>query len=588
MSSTGQLLERPQTHYSQQQEQQQQQQSFPTTATSAIFGTSTFERPIQQHQQHQQHQPLFRATSLVMNGSYFMGPRAPQYIPSPLASPVSPGLTDPLLATYYHNENGQGFTDSANDDRSIQGSILKTSLSQGSISALAADLLQEHHQTELGSAVIQLLDEVEQQLQPHYHHQQQERQGADQQQQYDDDIKVDVTELYENFGQKPIKVEYDESIAGRSGIITVDNTAPLSSSLPSKLPEFAFSNNDLTSLWAPGTETSGLGVSMVVDGSGRRPRTNTFHGHSDASQDKEKFIESLLAPGTVGGLKQPAFPPKQPSPLKAGHVLRADSNRKRLSLITSSVGLAAVAKSKLEKSSIELPTWGLAPLSPPVEVKETGTTSASASPMSARGGAMERQQDPHNNRYMNGASATLMTPTTPLTNREARILAGHEGLLRMSPDKQRVQRGLSTSTTSSSVNSLIGSPASPTLDSATIGGGDDTETIKDLQGTARRMSIRSQNSRKTNLTQFEGGIYGAVPERGQLKDIPIEKLVFPDQSIRPVPLKAYRIRKMTLKERNQAYTQACEEFRLARTGLDVWTLRCMMQERPAIMKGKEQ
>ncbi|KAG0313740.1 hypothetical protein BG000_005760, partial [Podila horticola] len=56
-------------------------QPRPTSATSAIFG-ATFER--------QNQQSALGASSLVLNGCYFMGPRVPQYIPSPMASPVSP------------------------------------------------------------------------------------------------------------------------------------------------------------------------------------------------------------------------------------------------------------------------------------------------------------------------------------------------------------------------------------------------------------------------------------------------------------------------------------------------------------------
>jgi hypothetical protein len=70
-------------------------------------------------------------------------------------------------------------------------------------------------------------------------------------------------------------------------------------------------------------------------------------------------------------------------------------------------------------------------------------------------------------------------------------------------------------------------------------------------------------------------------------DVPPEKLVFPDLSLKPIPLKAYRVRKMTLQERNITYALACEEFTRARSGLDVWALRCMMQDRPALMKGRQ-
>ena len=135
---------------------------------------------------------------------------------------------------------------------------------------------------------------------------------------------------------------------------------------------------------------------------------------------------------------------------------------------------------------------------------------------------------------MSPASATVMTPTTPLTTREKRILAGREALLRTSPDKQWMSRGTSVSSTTSSQPSGQGS----------TGDHDDSETLGS-QDASRKTSVRS-------VIQT-GGVFGAVPRRGQMKEHASEHLVFPDQSIRPVPLKAYRVRKMTLKERNQTY-----------------------------------
>ncbi|KAF9345992.1 hypothetical protein BGX34_004297 [Mortierella sp. NVP85] len=524
---------------SEQLPEQPQQQSFPTSATSAIFGTTTFERPTQQQTQQQ---PLFRATSLVINGSYFVGPRAPQYIPSPLASPVSPGVEDPLLNAVYRGADGQD-----------EESILKPSSSQGSISALAADLLQEHHQRVAESAATKAEAAG---TRHQYQEAKQDTTDSDQVQQrsYDDDIKVDVTELYENFGQKkPVKIELEAVEAMRSIMNTVDSSAPLSSSLPSKLPELSFSNNDLTSLLAPAME----------------PPT-TFHNRTDIHDQGQLTESNPLAIANRETGKNSGMEAGHPMDNQATFNEQILTDRKRFSLVTSGAGPVVASESQLEKSILDLE---LDALSPPVEVKEIGAASAPIS-VNTRGGAVDGQQETlhDNNQHLNNPASASLTPTTPLTTREARILAGREALLKMSPDKQWVQRGLSTSSASSSIASA-GKPS-----------GDPSEISADSHGTTRRISFKSQHSLQSHQTQSDGGTYGAVPERGQFKDIPAEKLVFPDQSTRPVPLKAYRIRKMTLKEKNDAYTQACEEFRRARTGLEVWTLRCMMQDRPPIMK----
>ncbi len=290
----------------------------------------------------------------------------------------------------------------------------------------------------------------------------------------------------------------------------------------------------------------------------------------------------------------------------------SSDKKKRLSLVTSGEGLAAAAsRAQMERtqgelhtttrSVLDLPSWDLAPLSPPIEVKETGnalvasihTPPASVRP---RGGSLgQRAQDlaqaeqiVPTNGILSPSSATAMTPTTPLTTREARILAGREALLRMSPNRHRVQRGASAASTTSSSTLLNGRASdSPTpLDlRRDEDGGADSGTSMSQAERARRASLKSQQSQRTHSSGGSGGIFGAVPERGHLTDIPPESLVFPDQSLRPIPVKAYRVRKMTLQERNRVYAQACEEFTRARTGLDVWALRCMMQDRPALMKG---
>ncbi|KAG0051785.1 hypothetical protein BGZ83_003311 [Gryganskiella cystojenkinii] len=145
-----------------------------------------------------------------------------------------------------------------------------------------------------------------------------------------------------------------------------------------------------------------------------------------------------------------------------------------------------------------------------------------------------------------------MTPTTPPTTREARILAGREALLRLSPDRNRVQRGPSASSTASSIASTVSSTAMHDI----------TEEAAGIAEVAHQVIRPSSHA----------------------KHIPAENLVFPDKSLRPIPLKAYRVRKMTLKERNDAYTEAVQEFTRARTGLGVWALRSMMQHRPTTMQ----
>ncbi|KAF9115041.1 hypothetical protein BGX27_009159 [Mortierella sp. AM989] len=637
-SSNGHLPQHQQPLYP----QQQQQHSFPTTATSAIFG-KTFDRPVPLTQQPH-HQPGFGATSLIMNGSYFIGPRAPQYIPSPLASPVSPSCPEKNISSSDLLESGRGSNDSLS---TLERSQVKSSQSQGSLSSVAADLLRDDVRD---GSVENAVDEFERHTMPEDNEASMNlslaSQEPSQDHRYDDSIKVDVTELYDNFGQKPTLSENDveERSQYAGGLVVPENVAQ-GSSTSLKLPELSFSGDDLTSLWAP--PTGSLPDTLEVEGAEKRTRLHTFHGHSEASQEKDQLAATSLGSSVTSSLRlSVAFPPKQPSPLKVGYIPSAEckqgisadeeiasvalitdetpenpgieaggpsdehanlknhvrSDRKRLSLVTSGAGLAAAVaaagsrtqlaadqedsintNSKLGRSVLDLPTWDLAPLSPPVEVKETISASATASPMSARRGSMvQTQQDSltvdnqHLNGIMSPSSATIMTPTTPLSTREARILAGREALLRMSPDKQRVQRGISASSTSSSIASSIEKPASAT----NSGDGNDTETSAESLEATRRASIKTQNSQQS---QHEG-IYGAVPERGQLTDVAPERLIFPDQSIRPVPLKAYKVRKLTLKERNQTYAQACQEFTRARTGLDVWVLRCMMQERPNLMK----
>ncbi|KAF9357007.1 hypothetical protein BGX26_004381 [Mortierella sp. AD094] len=629
----------------------QQQHSFPTTATSAIFGNA-FDRPATQPQQSH-HQPGFGTTSLIMNNSHFQGPRAPQYIPSPLASPVSPNYTEKNILDS-DLEGGQSSNDSLS---ATERSRAKSLQSQGSLSSVAADLAQDDRQDNIAKAD-SLIEERTKEQEVDYEttvHWSSADQETNQDHPCDDGIKVDVTELYENFGQKPSLVgqdvmdpeevvEEEERIRYAGGLIQPENTSQ-GSSLSLKLPELSFSNNDLISLWSP--TTGSAPESLGVDGTEKRTRLHTFHGHSEASQEKDQLAASSLGSSAASSLRMSvAFPPKQPSPLKAGYLSSQDSrqdlpaieeaatvvisdensdatvieaggpsdelanlknharsDRKRLSLVTSGAGLAAAVaaagsraqlatnqgdsadtKSELGRSVLDLPTWDLAPLSPPVEVVETVSASAAASPMSVRRGSMIQTQhdslaveNQHLNGIMSPSSATILTPTTPLTTREARILAGREALLRMSPDKQRVQRGISASSTSSSIAS-VEKPGSTT----SSGDGNDTETLTDPLEASRRASIKSQNSQQSQ--QIHEGVYGAVPERGRLTDVQPEKLVFPDQSIRPVPLKAYKVRKLTLRERNQTYAQACQEFTHARTGLDVWALRCMMQDRPGLMK----
>ncbi|KAF9158818.1 hypothetical protein BGX20_003218, partial [Mortierella sp. AD010] len=484
---------------------QQQQHSFPTTATSAIFGNA-FDRPTLQSQQSH-HQPGFGASSLMMNSSYFQGPRAPQYIPSPLASPVSPNYTE---------KNISG-TDLEHDQSSTtEKSQAKPLQSQGSLSSMVADLAQIDRQDNVAKASSLIEEQTKEQEADHETTTQctSTEQELDQDHPYDDDIKVDVTELYESFGQKPSlarqdaidpegAVEEEERIRYAGGLVPPENISQGSSSSSLKPSELTFSNNELISLWSP---TTGSALeSLGVDGTEKRTQR--------------------------GG-----------------------------------------------------PTWDLAPLSPPVGVVETVPTFAAASPVSVRGVSMIQTQQDSNvmesqqlNGIMSPTSATTTTPTTPLTNREARILAGREALLKWSPDKQNVQRGVSASSTSSSISS-IEKPGSTT----SSGDGNDTGTLTNPLDASRRASVKSQNSQQSQRTY--GGIYGAIPERGQLTDVPPEKLIFPDQSIRAAPLKAYKVRRMTLRERNETYVQACQELARARTGLDVWVLRCMMQDRPGLMK----
>ncbi|KAG0315674.1 hypothetical protein BGZ97_007965 [Linnemannia gamsii] len=577
-----------------------------------------------------------------MNGSYYMGPRAPQYIPSPLASPVSPGLTTALPGL---EQDGEMSIDSAERSRqstSSQGPLLAAShnntqdqIEQQQPSAYTPTVIYE-------SEEMSIFEEVtNDQVVP-------TGQG------FDDRIKVDVTELYENFGQPASTTTKNNDTLSSVGRMTKIDTHIPDSSLTLKLPEFSFSSNDLGSLLASGPS----GIEEEAD---KRTRSHTFHGTasdiSQLTQDNSASDTSLPSPAIQLTGPSPvmppaallkhnaAFPPRQSSPLKVGYSPPNDStrelsrahtittsikqdleagglddhsshihdltraDRKRLSLVTSGMGLAAasaaaaasrtqldnsqggtVVRSELglEKSLLDLPSWDLAPLSPPIDVKETlastTTSSTTTSPMNARRGSLgSKAQDSPGadsqsvNDILSPASATLMTPTTPLTTREARILAGREALLRTTPDKQRLQRGISASSTSSSIAS--------SSEKSMMTGQDMDASGLDAQDVARSVTTKSRLSQRSVQSQSsEGGIFGAVPGRGLLMDVPPEKLVFPDLSLKPIPLKAYRVRKMTLQERNITYALACEEFTRARSGLDVWALRCMMQDRPALMK----
>ncbi|KAG0291499.1 hypothetical protein BGZ96_005138 [Linnemannia gamsii] len=618
---------------------QQQTRQHATSATSAIFGSS-FERPIQQ-------QPLppttttYGSTSLIMNGSYYMGPRAPQYIPSPLASPVSPGLTTALPGLEREGEMPIDSAQRSYQSTSFQGSLLAASHNNTQDQTEQQQPFVYTPEAICKSEDMSIVDATDDQVVP-------SEQG------FDDQIKVDVTELYENFGQPTSSTTKNNDAVSSDGRLTKIDTHIPDSPLTLKLPELSFSSNDLGSILASGP-------SGIEGESDKRTRSHTFHGTasdiSQLTQDNSANDASLSSPAIqltgpspvmppASSLKyNAAFPPRQSSPLKVGYFPPNDTtrdlsqanttttrseqdleaggpdynsshiqdlnrtDRKRLSLVTSGMGLAAasaaaaasrtqldnsqgstVAGLELDcgKSLLDLPSWDLAPLSPPVDVKETmastTTSSTTTSPMNARRGSLGLKSldspgadSQSASEILSPASATLMTPTTPLTTREARILAGREALLRTTPDKQRLQRGISASSTSSSI-------ASSSEKSMVTGQDMDTSGL-DAQDVARSAATKSRLSQRSVQSQAsEGGIFGAVSGRGQLVDVPAEKLVFPDLSLKPIPLKAYRVRKMTLQERNMTYALACEEFTRARSGLDVWALRCMMQDRPALMK----
>ncbi|KAF9154751.1 hypothetical protein BG015_012076 [Linnemannia schmuckeri] len=623
---------------------QQQTKQHVASATSAIFGSS-FDRSIQRQHQHSPLPPTATATttihgstSLVMNGSYYMGPRAPQYIPSPLASPISPDLPTALPGLEHEGEIVIDSGKMSRQSTSSQGSLLAIS------EDIAQDLIQQQQPSPSYTSEVIYESEDTSTVE--------EETGNDQieplEQKFDDQIKVDVTELYNNFGQpSSTTAKSNDTLSSVGGMAKVDTRVP-DSLLTLKLPELSFSSNDLSSLL-----DSGPGG---IEGEGdKRTRSNTFHGTvldiAELTQDNSINDASSPSPSVqligpspamppANSLKYPAaFPPRQSSPLKVGYFSPNDSTRdlnradtttanneqdlqpggpqdnlshlhdlthterKRLSLVTSGMGLAAASaaaasrtqmdnaqggtaigsESGFGKSLLDLPSWDLAPLSPPVDVGETmastTTSSITISPMDARRGSLgSKSQDspgansPSANDIFSSASATSMTPTTPLTTREARILAGREALLRTMPDKQRLQRGISVSSASSSIAS---SSEKSTAASQEM----------DARDTARSTATKSRQSlRSVQSYSSEGGVFGAVPGRGQLADIPPEKLVFPDLSLKPIPLKAYRVRKMTLQERNTAYSLACAEFTRARSGLDVWALRSMMQDRPALMK----
>ncbi|CAO3566093.1 unnamed protein product [Mortierella alpina] len=533
-----------------------------------------------------------------MSGSYFMGPRAPQYIPSPLASPVSP---DTFMAEAFDQDTPLVLEAEAQ---------LKPSASHSSLSAAAADLLRG--QQEQGQVAEMQTDDPSSEDMDHQHDQQVPDDPV-----YSDDIKVDVTELYENFGQrKPVKLKQDSMDEDHHDYkIEVKEAAQSSGttvSEPLKLPELSFSSNDLTSLWTPGSGPTLAGEHEV----GLRPRSQTYHGQSSAEAPSADALCDSSLHGEIGHTQgmEPGGPlcDRAQSMQFRGQV--TTDKRKRLSLVTSGEGLAAAAaaatRAQMEKtqgghhaapgSVLDLPSWHLAPLSPPVEVKEianasmASTQSPAAFASSRRGSLGQRAQDlaqaeqiVPTDGILSPSSATTMTPTTPLTTKEARILAGREALLRMSPTKQRLQRGSSVGCTTSSATPLNGrSPDASSPQNSARGGDDggDSAALTSPAERARRASLKSQQSQRTHSSGGSSGVYGAVPERGHLTDVPPARLVFPDQSLRPIPLKAYRVRKLTLQERNRAYSQACEEFTRARTGLDVWALRCMMQDRPTLMK----
>ncbi|KAG0025247.1 hypothetical protein BGZ82_010131 [Podila clonocystis] len=602
-------------------------QPRPTSATSAIFGPA-FER---------QNQSALGGSPLVLNGSYFMGPRAPQYIPSPMASPVSP------------NADQLPDVQAPTEEDTPEPKPLKAAASHGSLSAMATELMQDHEQDQLELPTKTIANNT---------NDTQQFASVSQELEFDDSIKVEVAEHQgsgeaeaeiekEVIAEDNYKVEVKESTLGQIGGMarsesdeSTNTGQPSAGSRPLQLLELSFSTNDLTSLWNPSSKsTSLLDLGSSVESSEKRARSHTFHGLSDlnlgahissqnmaqsnstlSSSISTTISESSSTGSFLGVSKSHAtFPPKQSSPLREGHVADVDAgvdsgqeverdascqssklqaggpddsrpnlreqtrgDRKRLSLVTSSMGLAAAAARSMEdvskdrdpndKSFIDFPSWELAPLSPPLAVKEISGapapegSSAATSPMNIRRGSTGvRRESLTYDSLMSPASATVMTPTTPLTTREKRILAGREALLRISPDKQRMSRGTSISSTTSSQPSGQGSS----------GDHDDSETLGSHDA-SRRTSVRRVGQ--------TGGVFGAVPQRGQMKDHVPEPLVFPDQSIRPIPLKAYKVRKMTLKERNQTYAQAYQEFTKARTGLDTWSLRCMMQDRPALMK----
>ncbi|GJJ74393.1 hypothetical protein EMPS_06751 [Entomortierella parvispora] len=566
------------------------QHNLPTSATSAIFGRSY------------RSGRASCADAMVpgVNGGHG-ALRAPQNISSTVASPISPGVPKNNIL-----QSGQG--------------------------TAATKELQEQ---EIGlNQDITLVADIQGGV---------ETNVAQREVSYDDNIKVDVTDLFESFGgalkrdqttgntcaSDGFKVNPEESTADLGVRRSIGQSAP-------KLLELSFSSNDLTSLWTLGNGTS---IQNGEGGAEKRIRSHTFNGlskldersSSDSTQfnasshvipqnavilerspsleirdvsldeDTDTMVQVLSTDRSdddsftgqeVRLVMQPGKPNEEQARLK--EQIGASDPRKRLSLVTSGSGLAAAAEAAAASrrdtqrpaslSCLDLPSWDLAPLSPPIEVKEINSVqSAVPSPMTVRKEFADTQQqqqgcvhstvDQNNINVSSPGSASLMTPTTPLTTREARILAGREALLRMSPDKSRVKRGTSASSTASSLTSSVSEPAKYNHRE----GGDSVGTEE-----------ASLSTSSTSSGVASSGVFGAILQRGESPfkqgEVSAERQTFPDQSLRPIPLKAYRVRKLTLKERNQVYAEAVQDFTRAKVGLDVWALRSMMQDRPALMK----
>ncbi|KAF9586065.1 hypothetical protein BGW38_010055 [Lunasporangiospora selenospora] len=437
-----------------------------------------------------------------------------------------------------------------------------------------------------------------------------------------DNIKVDVTDLYDNFGQAevyPIKTTHqyqlqledspntDSPVPGGMATICRVPLAPL------ELPSPSFSSCDLEGLVAsveenvisqrgqigraplvPQQETVAASTqhqtSAFLLGSApsvfKHPRQSGKHSHLGNAQQQSIIRRDGLHLGAVAVESAEGF--DSIGPLSRSRVLydtyqsglvvsEAPSSLKVL--VPSTTVISNMHTSfQAEETPLDLPSWELAPMSPPIEVKDVNHQSSllsttMASVITTKGNASKY---PPANGTNNSSGITFVT--TAVSSAGA-TLNGSSLKVQQKPSSS--QQGDTPTHFQDEKRNWHDTPSYSTSVPSRYSSTTESELGRmNSVASLRRNSSACPTIKRTPSTS---GSQSAREGEG-LEGMVAGKIVFPDLSLRPVPLKSYRTRKLTRAERNDSYAQACHDFAKARTGLNVWILRFATQEPPALLK----